>query len=163
MSVLEQILGPFEPAQICPKCGHERVLTEYRPNTSHFGCYAGERLGTGRAGEHLERSCARCHAKWEQRCVDLPELVDLGEAPAGPLTELEHQALELLAEFSRLLISIVGQGATRGHDFDELYHHVHVLQRTIGSQAAARAYPDRYRLLGMTVPIQVGPGATFES
>lgn len=162
MSVLASILGPFEPGQVCPKCGHARVQTVYRADTSHFGCYAGERLGTGRAGEHLERSCTRCHAKWEQCCVEPGEPVD---APAGTLTELEHQAVELLADFSRLLPAIVGQGPTRGHDFDELYHHVHVLQRTIGSQAAARAYPDRYRLLGMTVPIQVGPGcsATVES
>jgi len=30
-------------------------------------------------------------------------------------------------------------------------HHIHILQRMVLKQAAARAYPGRYRLLGETL------------
>lgn len=142
----EKTLDPYDPNQSCPKCGHTMVTTSWWSDSSHPGCGLGDRLKTDHAGEHLERRCVRCGYRWEQRVPDPVE-----EAPLPLMTEVEHQAVELLAAFSRLLPEIVGDGPTRRHDFDELYHHVHILQRTIGSQAAARAYPDRYRLLGASI------------
>lgn len=152
-------LEPYDPDQSCPKCDGRTIRTQWFADSSHPGCLLGERLRTGRAGDHLERTCVRCGYRWEQQCPDPTH--DHRDEDPGLLTDLEHQALDHLAEFSRLLIQIVAHGATRDHDFDELYHHVHVLQRTIGSQAGARAYPDRYRLLGDTIP-RTSPGAVVD-
>lgn len=64
------------------------------------------------------------------------------------LTENEHRVLSLLGEVANGLAVVVGKGPTRGADLAELYGHVHALQQAVMSQGAARAYPDRYRLLG---------------
>jgi len=50
-----------------------------------------------------------------------------------------------------LLCRITGQGISREGDLRELTAHVHGIQRAVMKQAAARAYPDRYRLLGDVV------------
>jgi hypothetical protein len=72
------------------------------------------------------------------------------------LTEDERKALEMTTELSRLLKRIVYNGSiyfiqdlpTPLPDWVELCAAVHIIQRAIGAQAAARAYPDLYRLLG---------------
>jgi hypothetical protein len=72
------------------------------------------------------------------------------------LTEDEQKALEMTAELSRLLKRIVYIGSRYSiqdlsaplPDWVELCAALHVIQRAIGAQAAARAYPDLYRLLG---------------
>lgn len=64
------------------------------------------------------------------------------------LTDDEHEALDLLAEAGRLLRTICGTGPTADDDWNELAGHLHAVQRTVAAQAAARAYPARYRLLG---------------
>ena len=68
------------------------------------------------------------------------------------LTGDEQKALDALANVAGLLAVIVGRGPTRGADLAELYAHVHALQQAVMSQAAARAYPDRFRLLGEVHP-----------
>lgn len=68
-----------------------------------------------------------------------------------PLTEDEHQAMQLTADLWNLLNQIVGQGRSRAGDLAEICHNVHAIQHVILAQAAARAYPDRYRLLGGTI------------
>lgn len=68
------------------------------------------------------------------------------------LTEDEHRAVELAGELYGLLCSIVGDGPTRDQDLRELIGPVHEIQRAVLKQAAARAYPDRYRLLGEVIP-----------
>jgi len=65
-----------------------------------------------------------------------------------PLTSQEHEAIRLLGDVGNLLPQIVAHGPTREADLDELVAHLHVLQRSIAAQAAARAYPHTYRLLG---------------
>lgn len=50
-----------------------------------------------------------------------------------------------------LLCKITGEGPTRDHDLSELVTHVHALQNAVLSQAAARAYPGRYRALGLSL------------
>lgn len=68
------------------------------------------------------------------------------------LSEYEHEAMDLTARLANLLAQdIVGFEETRAHDLNELVGHIHVVQKAIMGQAAARAYPDRYRLLGRTL------------
>lgn len=45
-------------------------------------------------------------------------------------------------------MDITGDGPARGADLAELAVHLHAIENTVLAQAAARAYPDRYRLLG---------------
>jgi hypothetical protein len=63
------------------------------------------------------------------------------------LTESEFKAIRLLGDFHNLCVNeIVGKEISG--DMQEIIHHVHILQRTIMKQAAARAYPKEFRLLG---------------
>jgi len=72
----------------------------------------------------------------------------------GLLTEAEHRAMDLTVELVNLIAGeIVGHGRTRESDLNELVRDIHAVQRTILKQAAARAYPDRYRLLGCEVGV----------
>lgn len=64
------------------------------------------------------------------------------------LTDLELRALDLTAELARCLPGIIGTGPAAGEDLRELHAHIHGIQHTIMAQAAARAYPDKFRLLG---------------
>lgn len=67
---LSKMLDPFDPEQICSKCGHDEIETVYQPDSSHAECALGRRLGTRHAGEHLERRCRRCSYRWEQLVVE---------------------------------------------------------------------------------------------
>lgn len=66
------------------------------------------------------------------------------------LTEDEHAAVALAADLARALTRIPRWGPTRDGDLAELMAAVHTIQNAVLAQAAARAYPDRYRLLGET-------------
>jgi hypothetical protein len=67
------------------------------------------------------------------------------------LTADEHEAVRLIGELVGLFRKIVGDGPNRIGDLNEFTRTIHVLQNTILAQAAARAYPDRYRLVGGVV------------
>jgi hypothetical protein len=69
------------------------------------------------------------------------------------LTEHELKVMDLTADLASGLARTVGYRSTRQVDMAELMSHVHVLQAAILAQAAARAYPDRFRLLGGTPPV----------
>lgn len=75
----------------------------------------------------------------------------------------EHHAMDLLAELNRVMRRIVSAGVDPGNDsragdLREVTWHIHGLQNMVLSQAAARAYPERYRLLGGgTQPKQAAP------
>lgn len=57
------------------------------------------------------------------------------------------QSFEIGADFYNLCCKeIVGKDIDG--DIQEVTHHVHILQLTIMKQAAARAYPKKFRLLG---------------
>jgi hypothetical protein len=73
------------------------------------------------------------------------------EQTEATLTDDEHQAVALTAELWNLLCTIVDDGPSRDGDLAELCHHIHAIQRTVLAQAAARAYPGRYRLLGSVI------------
>lgn len=64
------------------------------------------------------------------------------------LSEDEHRAIEMAGELGALLRQIIGDGPTAAADWNEFAAPIHVIQRDVMKQAAARAYPDRYRLLG---------------
>lgn len=71
-----------------------------------------------------------------------PHLTDL-------LTGDEHHALRLTAELVNLVSQkVIGRGPSRDGDINEFASAMHVVQNMILSQAASRAFPDKYRLMG---------------
>jgi len=64
------------------------------------------------------------------------------------MSPAEHKVLELLAEVHNLMCAVIGDGPTRQADLRESVADIHRMQDRVLAQAAARAYPDRYRLLG---------------
>lgn len=70
----------------------------------------------------------------------------------GFLNPLEIEAILLSGKLANMVGKIVGNDVSREHDLGELAHHIHVIQRYIMSNAAARAYPDLCRALGQTIP-----------
>ena len=76
--------------------------------------------------------------------------VESGRTPS--LTDAEHKVVSLLAgAMSTYATEVVAHGPTRSHDLDEFAARIHDLQHAVMAQAAARAYPDLYRLAGSTL------------
>lgn len=75
-------------------------------------------------------------------------------APQPPplLTDHERLAIMHLTQFANLMPVIIGNGITRQQDSREVAEKIHGLQHMIMAQAAARAYPDEFRLLGEVIP-----------
>lgn len=71
-------------------------------------------------------------------------------APDELLTEPERRALQLSADLWDVLVGVVGNGPIRDGDLGELRSAIHLVQRYVMSNAAARAYPGQYRALGET-------------
>lgn len=70
------------------------------------------------------------------------------------LTDVEHQALELTAELTNLVCGeIIAHGPSREQDVREFVAKIHDVQHLIMAQAAARAHPARYRLLGRVIKL----------
>jgi len=65
-----------------------------------------------------------------------------------PLNAAEREVMALTAELANAVGRVVGNDRTRHADLAELTAHIHAIQHAIMSQAAARAYPERFRLLG---------------
>lgn len=72
------------------------------------------------------------------------------------LTPDEHLALTQAAELVDTLSRVIGNGLTRTDDIYELMFPIHAIQHAVMSQAAARAYPGLYRLLGEVIPTTEG-------
>ena len=73
--------------------------------------------------------------------------------PLVGLTDLELDVVRRLGEIAGDLSLIVGSNRrTRDHDINEMIVHVHALQHAVMAQAAARAHPREFRLLGEMVP-----------
>ena len=64
------------------------------------------------------------------------------------LTDQEHSALTLTKQLAEKMEKIVGPGNSHKGDLAEFAIHLHAIQNMILAQAASRAYPSRYRLLG---------------
>lgn len=56
--------------------------------------------------------------------------------------------MEVSATLANLMRQVIGGGPDAAHDWNEAAHNIHAVQNAILAQAAARAYPDQYRLLG---------------
>lgn len=68
------------------------------------------------------------------------------------LTPDEQQAIDLSGELATFISQrVIGFGETRNADINEVVSKIHDIQRMIMGQAAARAYPEKYRLLGLTI------------
>jgi hypothetical protein len=61
------------------------------------------------------------------------------------LTDREHELMDLTAQLARGLFELCGENT---RDKAEVAHEIHGLQTRILAQAGARAYPQRYRLMG---------------
>lgn len=73
-------------------------------------------------------------------------------AESSPLlTDAEHELIVHLGTAFTRYCAVVGDGASRAGDLAEFASRVHDLQHAVMAQAAARAYPDRYRLAGQEV------------
>jgi hypothetical protein len=66
------------------------------------------------------------------------------------LTPLELRALDQIGEVGSTLFAVVREAGGFDPDMAEVADKVHQLQALVMSNAAARAYPDRFRLLGQT-------------
>lgn len=64
------------------------------------------------------------------------------------LTVAEVACVKQCGALAGMLASIVGHGASRDGDMRELIGHVHAIQQAVLSNAAGRAYPEQFRLLG---------------
>jgi hypothetical protein len=72
----------------------------------------------------------------------------------GDLLTVEERALvrDLGRWYTRLAAVTGDSPRTREDDLREAEFHVHALQRAVMAQAAARAYPAEFRLLGEVIP-----------
>jgi hypothetical protein len=71
------------------------------------------------------------------------------------LTQAEQDAIDLAGRlYTRIAEDVAGHGPTRDADLAEICAAVHVIQHAVMAQAAARAYPGAYRLLGETIPLK---------
>lgn len=64
------------------------------------------------------------------------------------LTHQEREVVRKLGDVWNDLCQVVGDGPTRNHDLAEAVAHVHALQHFVMSNAAGRAHPGEFRLLG---------------
>ena len=67
------------------------------------------------------------------------------------LTADELHALDLTAQLANVVRKGIGNGPTAEHDWAEMAAQIHQIQHVVMAQAAARAYPERFRLLGGVV------------
>jgi len=69
---------------------------------------------------------------------------------ADLMSEDEHLAMKLSGELANVLKRICYDGDTGQAEYawGEMCAHIHNIQRAVKSQAASRAFPDKYRLLG---------------
>lgn len=139
------------------KCSCGRVLLQCR-------CYAPDKpvvispepcphAGVAQNVDVPDEEVARLKDEWADRLDTAPGQLSMMEnvhdGRVDLLTDTEHRAMDLTVELVQVMVTeVIGQDASRDGDVAELVGHVHAIQHMIMSQAAARAYPDRYRLLG---------------
>ena len=61
------MLPPFSATSTCPKCLYDRVNVRYSDGNWRNSCvYQCPEQGKG---EHIERTCQRCHYQWPESCA----------------------------------------------------------------------------------------------
>lgn len=83
----------------------------------------------------------------------------MAELQVGIITAEEHELVELLGQCANRFAKVIGKGPTRQYDYAEVVDKIHQLQAMVLSQAAARWFPSRYRLLGETLAATDGTEA----
>ena len=74
------------------------------------------------------------------------------------LTPDEHEAMDITATLVNLMChKVIGHGASRDQDVAEFVAKIHDIQHMIMGQAAARAHPMAYRLLGEVIGTETKP------
>jgi len=66
------------------------------------------------------------------------------------LTDNERETVKLVGRVYQNIERMCSDSTTRSSDLVEAAIHCHALQQMVMAQAAARAYPDEFRLLGET-------------
>ncbi len=77
------------------------------------------------------------------------------EAPEPLLTAEEMAFMRLTADLANSLSNVIGHGGTRHFDLHEGVDKIHQLQHMVMAQAAARAYPGLFRVLGGVIDEEV--------
>ncbi len=92
------------------------------------------------------------NGQWARIVQDEPEPPSLRLVHTAPeidlLTPIERQAMAEVTALWKTLTQVVGNAPTRSQDLTELIGPIHLIQRYVMAQAAGRAYPEQYRLLG---------------
>lgn len=138
--------------------GHAETGRTWQGRT--FWLRADRELGAG--GDLLRLfdryKAAECPAPEEAGDAMPEELAPAAEAPpvlpaSALLTDEEREAVRLAGVLYTLIADdVVVGGVTREDDLAELRSHVHAIQNMVKAQAAGRAYPLEFRLLGKTLP-----------
>lgn len=64
------------------------------------------------------------------------------------LTDAEQQVIRQAGDLWNAICAAVPEGPARANDLGELVGHIHAIQHAFMANAAARAYPHLYRVLG---------------
>lgn len=118
------------------RCDHTVMQVQF----GHMQCELYRGHGTT---HHVNIGFGADHGEYAWEAEDAPHKKDDGVVTEY-LTADELDAMDHLSAFVRAIRSTVGDG----HDGHELVDKVHQLQAMVMSQAAGRAYPERFRLLG---------------
>lgn len=117
------------------------------------GYFTADEVGDDIAPRITEMVSAIREGKWNPRRRSL----DVEHPGVGYLTPDEHEAVSLLADVTNTMARVIGKGRTpreavvANNDITEAVHHIHALQNMVLAQAAARAYPKTYRLMGQSL------------
>lgn len=141
--------------------GRDGLIAEWRevsndPTEAYFRCSLPTRdADRSRVawGEHAPCTIL----EWTQYVAQQLKMLDIVKQPIvihpaalAPRQELltadELHAITLTVELAKLCFKIIGDPG--GGDTHEIVLYIHAIQRMIMSQAAARAYPETFRLLG---------------
>lgn len=152
-ATIEWAQTSFDPTLLLPRpWAEDEIDPDKRGLWSSIHC----------ADADLAAYVARCLNKVHHRG---PAAGPTVRSQADLLTADEHKAMEISADLANIMGKIIWAGCdpdnNQGqaeHDVNEMAQQIHAIQRSILSQAAARAYPDKYRLLGGLI----GPPASEE-
>jgi hypothetical protein len=99
---------------------------------------------------------AKADSDATQAIMSAPNPMLPGRRSVELLTDAERKALKMTGELANLVHREVITGPQAANDWNEFAMRIHAVQHMIMAQAAARAYPDEFRLLGNAIPPHSG-------
>jgi hypothetical protein len=130
-----------------------RLFDRYRAALAgEPGSWAGRRPGLGQQHLSADGGNPVRNEEADTAAAGRPLSDDADERLVSLLTPAEHAALRdagLLYTF--IATNVMADGPTREDDLAELRAPIHAIQRMVLAQAAARAFPEEFRLLGRLV------------